>query len=228
MSSETVRLEGFNASLKGQRIWIVGQAHTVGSLVLNRLSQVEEDFLGRGRKILCIQNPRDIAMRWSQKIPWDAVFRIRETQDMRLAATYIQNSIKPLRVIWIGDEPPLTFLSVCSSPDICLLGASTQNPRMSWSAIFWDSSCLQATVEEGLTPRMGSAFVSSLKLASVLHELKVSSVGFVWSSINETDKRGCVYWCDFEDAGKHSAPTIEPIEAIEYLKDLTLFLEKRF
>lgn len=228
MSSDTVRLEGFNSSLKGQRVWLVGPSNRIGNMMLHRLSQVEEEFLGRGRRILLLQNSREIPMRWSQKVQWDATFRIREAQDLRLAATYIQNSIKPLRIVWIGEEPPLSLLSICSSPDICFLGAGANNPRMGWSAIFWDSSSPQNIIEETLSAKMGSPYVASLKLGSVLSELKASQVGFVWSLINESEKTGSVYWCDYEEDRKDSNLTMEPKEAVECLREIASFLDKRF
>ena len=226
--SDVVRLEGFNSSLKGQKVWLIAPPNRIGALIQNRLAQAEEECVGRGRKILIVQNSRDIPMQWAQKIHWDAQYKIREAQDLRLAATYIQNSIKPLRIVWIGEEPPLTLLTLCTSPDICFLGTGVSTPRMAWSAIFWDSLCPQSIIEEVLHAKMGSPYVTSLKIGSVLSELKASQVGFVWSVINESEKTGSVYWCDFEEDGKDSTLSIEPKEAVEWLREIATFLEKRF
>jgi hypothetical protein len=200
MTDAVIRLEGFAANLKGQRIWVCGPGATLGQQVQNRLAALEEELLGRGRKVLLIQNARDIPMMWSNKIQWDATFRIRETQDLRLALTYIQNTAKPVRVVWIGDEPPLALLSALSHPEITLIAASTSLPRLQWSAIFWHTTSEQAKIEEGLAPRIGSSALNAMNLSSILRELKASQVGLVWSSIGESDKKGTAYWYDAEEA----------------------------
>jgi len=220
-----VRLEGFSAPLKGQKIWICGTRDTLGTQILNRLSALEEELLNRGRKVLILQNQRDISLRWSQQIQWDATFRIKDAQDLRLAATYIQNAAKPMRVVWIGDEPPSALMSAMASTDITFLVASTQNPRASWNAIFYHPTLTQNFIEEGLTPRMGSSQVQKLNIHSVLRELQASNVGLVWSSIGETDKFGGVYWNDLEETT--NAP-FDPREAIDHLKEVSEFLRLKF
>lgn len=221
-----VRLEGFSAPLKGQKIWICGTRDTLGAQILNRLASLEEELLNRGRKVLIIQNQRDISLRWSQQIQWDASFRIKDAQDLRLAATYIQNAAKPVRVVWIGDEPPLALMNTMASTEITFLVASTQNPRASWNAIFYHPMLSQSFIEEGLTPRMGSSQVQKLNIHSVLRELQASDVGLVWSSIGESDKSGGVYWNDLEEASSNTS--FDPREAIEHLKEMSDFLKAKF
>jgi hypothetical protein len=218
MNDTVVRLEGFAAPLKGQRIWLCGPAATLGKEVQNRLAVIEEELLGRGRKVLIQQNSRDIPMMWSNKVQWDATFRIRDTQDLRLALTYIQNAVKPVRVVWIGDEPPLALLTNLTSSEITLLVASTQTPRLQWSAIFWHTSSEQAKIEEGLGPRVGITALQGMNLPSVLRELKASQVGLVWSSIGESDKKGSVYWYDAEEAQQKT--TMEPSEMATLLHEI--------
>jgi hypothetical protein len=156
--------------------------------MISRLSAVEEELLNRGRKVLILQNVRDISMRWSQKIQWDAVFRIRDTQDLRLAMTYIQNvSVKPVRVVWIGDEPPMPILSFMQKQEVTFLVGSTSVPRGSWSAIFWHNSADEKEIQDGLQNRPGS----QINLSQVLKELRAVSAGLVWSCIGET---GSLYW----------------------------------
>ena len=218
MNDTVVRLEGFAAPLKGQRIWVCGPAATLGQQVQSRLALLEEELLGRGRKVLIVQNSRDIPMSWSHKVQWDATFRIKETQDLRLALTYIQNAAKPVRVVWIGDEPPLALLTNLASPDITLMAASTQTPRLQWSAIFWHTTTDQAKIEEGLGPRIGISALQSMNLSSVLRELKASQVGLVWSSIGESDKKGTAYWYDAEEAVQKT--TMEPKEMSALLHEI--------
>lgn len=218
MNDTVVRLEGFAANLKGQRFWVCGPAETLGKQIQSRLTVLEEELLGRGRKVLLVQNTRDIPMYWSNKIQWDATFRMRETQDLRLALTYIQNSIKPVRVVWVGDEPPAALLTALTHPEITFIGASTATPRLQWSAIFWHTTCDQAKIEEGLGPRIGTATLHGMNLPSILRELKASQVGLVWSSIGETDKKGSAYWYDSEEAS--SITTLEPKEMSALLHEI--------
>ena len=129
---------------------------------------------------------------------------------MRLALTYIQNAVKPVRVVWVGDEPPLALLTALTHPEITFIAASTATPRLQWSAIFWHTTCEQAKIEEGLGPRIGVAALQGMNLSAILRELKASQVGLVWSSIGESDKKGTAYWYDAEE----TAPTtmMEPKE----------------
>jgi hypothetical protein len=221
-----VRLEGFSAPLKGQKIWICGTRDTLGKQILNRLAVVEEELLNRGRKVLIVQNQRDISLRWSQSIQWDATFRIRDALDLRLAATYIQNANKPVRVVWIGDEPPSALMTAMSSTDITFIVASTQNPRATWNAIFYHPTLSQSFIEDGLNPRMGQSQVQKLNVHSVLRELQASDVGLVWSTIGESDKSGSVYWNDLEDAA--TSIQFDPRESIDHLKEISEFLRAKF
>ena len=213
--SDVLRLEGFNANVKSQRIWICGKANTLGQQIISRLSAVEEELLNRGRKVLILQNVRDISMRWSQKIQWDAVFRIRDTQDLRLAMTYIQNvSVKPVRVVWIGDEPPMPVLSFMQKQEVTFLVGSISVPRGSWSAIFWHSSADEKEIQDGLQNRPGS----QINLSQVLKELRAVSAGLVWSCIGET---GSLYWYDSEENGttNHIMDTRDIVESLKEVVD---------
>lgn len=218
MNDTVVRLEGFAAPLKGQRIWVCGPNAKLGQQIQTRLSILEEELLGRGRKVLIMQNTRDIPMGWSNKIQWDATFRIKETQDLRLALTYVQNAAKPVRVVWIGDEPPLALLTNLTSQEITLIAGSTTVPRLQWSAIFWHPSSEQSKIEEGLGPRVGIVALQQMNLPSVLRELKASQVGLVWSSIGESDKKGSVYWYDAEEP--HQKTMMEPTEMAVLLHEI--------
>lgn len=212
--SDTIRLEGFAAPLKGQRLWVCGPAETLGKQIQNCLAILEEELINRGRKVLVIQNAKDFPMMWSNKIQWDATFRIKETQDLRLALTYIQNAVKPVRVVWVGEEPPAAVLTAINSPEITFIGAGTTTPRLPWTAVFWHTTCEQAKIEEGLAPRLGSQGLGALNLSSVLRELKATQVGLVWSSIGESDKTGSVYWYDSEEANQQTNMTPADMSAL--------------
>ena len=215
--TDIFRLEGFSSPLKGQRIWLYGTRDTLASQIIDCLGIVEEEVLNRGRKVLIVQGAREVPLRGIQ---WDATFRVKETQDLRLAVTYIQNAVKPVRVVWLGDEPPSTVLNVVQ--EATFIVGSTALPRGSWSAIFWHPSASQAQIEEGLSPRMG---VQKLNLPSVLRELNASGVGLVWSLIKESEKSGSIYWYDLSESKEH-VKRFDPLEAIETLKEVSQYLQK--
>jgi hypothetical protein len=50
--------------------------------------------------------------------------------------------------------------------------------------------------ESLLIRKMGSARATAVSVGTILKELRASNVGLVWSSIEESDKVGGVYWFD--------------------------------
>lgn len=223
--SDVVRLEGFSTPLKGRTLWLCGSTTTLEQLVMNRLAVLEEELLSRGRTILMLHNTQSIPLRWTHKVKWDAVFRIRDSQDLRLAVSYTQNTAKPARVVWIGDEPPIALQAAFANSDVTFIVGSITFPRGNWGAIFWHPSAEQKQIEDALAPRIGIPTVQRLNLSSVLRELRASNVGLVWSSIEESDKHGTCYWYDAEETGTVS--TFEPVEAAEILRDVAEFLLKK-
>ncbi len=167
-------------------------------------------------------------MRAIQKMKWDAVFRVRDTHDLRIAASYIQNATKPSRIVWVGDEPPAAFLTVLNDPEMTFICCSTGNPKlMVWTAIYWDISVIeQKTIEEALLHRLGLSGMTSLNLPALLKELKAFELSLVWSSIGESNKAGGVYWVDTNES-KSGPETIQAGEAVEYLRDVIALLEKQ-
>jgi hypothetical protein len=223
--SDVVRLEGFSTPLKGQTLWLCGTAATLEKQIMNRLAVLEEELLGRGRTILMLHNTLSIPLRWTHKVKWDSVFRIRDSPDLRLAVSYIQNTVKPVRVVWIGDEPPIALQAALANSDITFIVGSITYPRGNWGAIFWHPSAEQKQIEDALAPRIGIPAIQRLNLVSVLRELRASDVGLVWSSIGESDKHGTCYWYDAEETG--TVNTFEPVEAAEILRDVAEYLLKK-
>lgn len=223
--ADIVRLEGFSTPLKGHTLWLCGSPTTLEQLVTNRLAVLEEELLGRGRTILMLHNTSAIPLRWTQKIKWDAVFRIRDSHDLRLAVSYTQTTAKPVRVVWIGDEPPMAVATAFANSDVTFIVGSITYPRGSWGAIFWHPSAEQKQIEDALAPRIGLPAVQKLNLGSILRELRASNVGLVWSSIEESDKHGTCYWYDAEETGTVS--TFEPADAAEVLREVAEFLSKK-
>lgn len=212
---DTVRVEGFGSSLKGQKVWIVGDEH----LVPNRLHVLEMELLGRGRRILLLADGRKVIPRWASKIEWDAVFKIRDALDLRLALTYVANAAKPLRIVWIGEEPTQVVLSKLHVQDSTFLGYGNNKPQQPWDCIFFSGGQDKTKIEDALMARMGSAKLSHFNLQSVLPELRAAKAGLVWSSLGEPERSGHLYWYDIAEGDPPSEP-FDMTEAAGFLREL--------
>lgn len=212
---DTVRVEGFGSSLKGQKLWIVGDEH----LLPNRLHLVEQELLGRGRRVLLLADGRKHIPKWSLQIEWDAVFKVRDSLDLRLALTYIANATKPLRIVWIGDEPSPAIMSKLHVPESTFIGFGNNKPQQAWDYIFFSGVLDKTRVEDVLMSRMGSAKLSHFNLSSVIPELRAAKAGLVWSSVGETDRTGHLYWYDIAE-GEPPAEPFDMTEAGNFLRDL--------
>lgn len=212
---ETVRVEGFGSSLRGEKLWMVGSE----SLLPNRLHVLDQELLGRGRKVLVLADGRKHTPRWATKVEWDAIFHIRDGVDLRLAITYVANGVKPMRVVWCGDEPSQAILKAMVVPEVTFLGHGATRPKGEWNAIFFSGDQEANRIEETLLSRMGSAKLAQLNLKSVVSELRAAKAGLVWSLIGEPDKVGAVYWYDISEGEPPSEP-LNPTETAEFLRDL--------
>ncbi len=212
---DTVRVEGFGSSLKGQKLWIVGDEH----LLPNRLHVLDQELLGRGRRVLILADTRKHLPRWCLTIEWDAVFKVRDPLDLRLALTYIANAAKPLRIVWLGDEPTPVIMSKLHVQDTTFLGFGNNKPQQHWDAIFFTGGLDKTKIEDVLMPRMGSAKLSHFNLPSVLPELRAARAGLVWSSLGESEKSGHLYWYDIAE-GEGSSEPFDMTEAASFLREL--------
>ncbi len=212
---DTVRVEGFGSSLKGQKLWIIGDEH----LLPNRLHVLEQELLGRGRRVLLIADGRKHIPKWSLQIEWDAVFKIRDSLDLRLALTYIANAAKPVRIVWIGDEPTPAVMSKLHVPESTFLGFGNNKPQQHWDAIFFSGLLEKSRIEDALMTRMGSAKLSHFNLSSVIPELRAAKAGLVWSSVGESERSGHLYWYDIAEGEPPSEP-FDMTEAASFLREL--------
>ena len=213
---DTVRVEGFSSTLRGNKIWVVGDE----KLVPNRLHVVEQELLGRGRKVLITTEIRKHLPKWAQGHDWDATFRIHDANDLRLALTYVANATRPIRVVWLGEEPSPQVLERLTQKDVTFIGYGSVHPRDGWDAIFFPSSMDPSRIEETLISRMGSAKLSHFNLRSVLPELKAVKAGLVWSNLGESEKAGSLYWYDIAE-GEAPQPNFDWTEAVTFLRDLS-------
>jgi hypothetical protein len=212
---ETIRVEGFGSSLKGQKLWIVGDEH----LLPNRLHVLEQELLGRGKRVLLLADGRKHLPKWCLPIEWDAVFKVRDALDLRLALTYIANVSKPIRIVWLGDEPTSAVMSKLHVPDSTFIGYGNNKPQQAWDCIFFSGLLEKMKIEDALMTRMGSAKLSHFNLTSVIPELRVARAGLVWSSIGESERSGHLYWYDIAEGEPPSEP-FDMTEAANFLREL--------
>ena len=222
----TLRLEGFSESLRGRRIYCVSNTPTRGRQFLkSRMAVLDTEVAHRGRKVLVFQGPV-APPKWLVQLGWDATFHARDVNDLKLAMTYIQHTARPTRIVWGGTEPAASVMNLLMRMEgITLIGVGTSAPsHPDWQAIFWPSEAVQEEVEPAVQGRLGPTGVTGLR--SILKELQGSQVGLVWSSIEESDKRGALYWYDPSE-GVEADTQIDYAEAADTLTDIAAFLRRR-
>ena len=212
---ESIQIEGFESSVKSKKLWFVGDEE----LLLRRLNVFHTEILARG-KFVCIQADYHVPLpKCFLKFAWDAVFRIKDTQDLRLALTYMTNATKPITVVWIGEEMPAAVFQRLGDATIFGLGGRSYIPKGAWDVLFFPSELQAHHVEEMLLTRMGPAKIKTMNLRSVLAELRTAKASLVWSKIDDPDTGGYVYWIDALE-GQMPEEKMTPQESAQFLRDL--------
>ena len=203
--SADIRLEGFAEHLKNKRVYCVSAEASLPLIVRSYIATLDTEVAHRGRKALFIQEGAQ-AMPWLLRMKWDAIFYLRESQDLRLALTYVVNAAKPVRIVWAGGEPSsAVFQNIAKHDSISLFGFGAAAPQsLDWDAIFWKGVEAEQ-IEPVLHARLGIQTTDKYHLKTVLKELKSSELALVWSSIGESDKRGSLYWLDPSEGSSQTA-----------------------
>jgi hypothetical protein len=211
----TLNLEGFAETLKGHRLFCVGTKN-LATLVRSRMALIDTEVAHRGRKILCVQEG-STQTGWLLRMKWDAIFCIREAQDLRLALTYITNCTKPARVVWGGEPSATVFQALARCDGLTLIGFGATPPRLQeWDTIFWSHDAVYDEIEPCLMARLGALNTGKYNLRSVLKEIQASEVGLAWSNIGDSDKRGSLYW--FDPSEGLTGAIYSPQEAVDILR----------
>lgn len=220
----TLRLEGFSESLRGRRCFCVSASPAQSQLFLKgRLATLNTEVAHRGRKILVYQGP--VVPKWIVQLGWDAFFHVKDVHDMKLALTSVQHATRPTRIVWAGVEPSPSVMTVLVKMEgVTVLGLGASAPNSSeWQAIFWSPDVAQEDVEPVIQSRMGQTGLTGLR--SVLKELRGSQVGLVWSTIDETEKRGALYWYDPSE-GAEQGQQLDLAEAAATLTEVIAYLRR--
>lgn len=200
--------------MKSKKLWFVGDEE----LLMRRLAIFHTEILARG-KFVCIVADSHISMPKSfLKFQWDAVFRIKDTQDLRLALTYLTNATKPITVVWVGDEMPPAVFQRLPEATVLALGSRSYIPKEAWDALFFSSDVQIHHIEEILATRMGPK-LKHINLRSILTELRTARASLVWSKIDDSDKTGSIYWIDALE-GQFPEEKLSPEETANFLRDL--------
>jgi len=222
--TDTIRLEGFSESLRGRRAWVVGTSVSLRGFLTSLVYGLDQEVSHRGRKMLILYGASTVVPRWLHLLGWDIVIRVRETIDLRLAMTVMQNEVKPVRIVWWGDEPPASVLGpIADAKDVSFLGAGPVAPKggagaaAGYDAVFWAPDIPFPDVERGVQARAAQAFPN---LRAVHKELQSSEIALVWSSIGESDKRGALYWVDPKEGVESVGTGLDAQETAEVLRGL--------
>ena len=224
--SDTIHLEGYSSSLRKQKIFCISESVQSLDIMFQGLYKQYSEEVLRRNKVVCFFS--DIYIKhhpkWLQEVHCDAIFYIRDNNDLRLAATFIQHTTKPLCILWYGNDLPLSLFNLWSSSnkeDITLLIGGTTISRADYTSIFWSTKSSYDEIHPIILYKMGP---KNMDLKLIIQECKASEVSIVWSSFGESDKNGSLFWFDFSSV-KNSGPHINYTHASEYLRTLADALE---
>ena len=199
-AAEPLRLEGFDVPLRGHRTLLVGGQECW----LQRLMVLESEALYKGRSVLVIQETqRGSGREWPSLMRrrWDAVFRLRESFDAQMLATYVQNAGKPVRICWVfpqngGGEIPRALWSRWAKQDITLLGCTETGVigGVEWECILFPLRAEQQLVDRVLATRGSGS--SGIRVRDHLAEIASSGAALAWTNIDEKSIGGALYWYD--------------------------------
>jgi len=217
MSDLTIQLEAYSAPIRKQKIFCVGDINIMDKMYHGIFNMYSEELLRRHKVVIVFSDtyikhqPKNL-----KNIFIDATFRIRDNQDLRLAYTYIQHCIKPLIVIWYGNDIPNVIYQ--NKEDITLITGGLV-PNNQNTSIFFSTKSSYNEVYSILKSKM-----KDIDFKTILNETKASDVSLVWSSIGESNKDGSLYWFDYNTI-KGVQPEINYAQASEYLRNLADVLD---
>jgi len=220
-----LRIEGFDGEIRGHRSLVIGKEDDW----ITRINALESEALYKGRSILVIHEPiRGASSAGAQILRkrWDAVFRVRDTFDAQMLATYVANAAKPVRILWHGThEIPRALWQKWDKVDVSLVACSKGGEPLGceWEAIFFPLENTAAFTERVLGMRGSGMRSLASNVSGYLTE--IADNGSVLVSFNNGEKAiGSLYWYDTrENRDKNS---INKAEAVSMLEEVRGFLGK--
>ena len=221
-----LRIEGFDGEIRGHRSLVIGKECDW----LSRIHALESEALYKGKSILVIHEPIRGTSTVSAQIlrrRWDSVFRIRETFDAQMLATYIANSPKPVRVLWHGtSEIPRNLWQKWDKIDVSLVGCSKGGEPLGceWEAIFFPLENTPAFTERVLGMRGSGMKSLASNVSAYLTEIADNGAALVWSAIGEKDSRGTLYW--YDPAENQEKNIISKTDAVNMLEEISGWINR--
>ena len=140
--TDTIHMEGYPHPLRKQKIYVIGETSVLDTYFQSIFQTYSDELLHR-HKVVVIFSDAYIKHqpRWCKEIFSDAVFRVRDNQDLRLAATYIQHTSKPLCVIWYSSDIPSVMVQnlLQSKDDITFITGGTNIVKQDYTSVFWNT-----------------------------------------------------------------------------------------
>jgi hypothetical protein len=216
-----MRIESLDVPFRGHRTLVVGSVE----LALQRFSLLESSSAYKGKNILVIQEGQEVALGHPLifRKRWDCTFRVKDSFDMQLLATYVSNAPKPSRVFWLtvgnsGDIPRALWSRW--NHDISLIGCSEAGSigGCEWERILFPLGYAVEKVERVLHGR-GSGIVALLKdLKEHWTELLDAKAAVAWVSSTNS-----IHWYDPVE-NVYDAPLYTKEEAAAVLQSLASWI----
>lgn len=227
--ADTIHLEGYSAPLRKQKLFCISESAQHLDIMYQGLYKTYSEEVLRRNKLVVIFS--DIYVKhhpkWLDHYHVDAQYRIRDNNDLRLAATFIQHTSKPLSIIWYGHDLPMSLFNIWSAShhkdDITLITGGSTITRADYTSIFWSTKSSYDDIHSVVLYKMGP---KNMDLKLIIQECKASEVSLVWSLFGESDKTGSLFWFDFNSV-KNTGPHINYTQASEYLRTLADALESK-
>ena len=211
---DTIHLESYSTPLRKQKIYCMGDLHSLDKMFYELFNTYSEEVLGRNKVLFVFS---DVYVKhtpkWLKNIYYDSIFRVKESKDLQLAYTYIQNCTKPLLIIWYSSEiQNVIYQNIRNAKDdITLISGSSTPSKYDYTSIFFTT---KSTYEE-VSSAIGG---TKIDIRSLLTETKASNVSLVWLA-----EEKALYWIDLTP----TSPTINYGQASEYLRTLADVLETK-
>jgi hypothetical protein len=219
MNETTIQLEAYSIPIRKQKIYCVGELKQVDKSISALLNMYCDEVIRRNKTVVIFSDSYlKHQPKFLRNIFIDAIFRVRDTQDLRLAYTFIQNTSKPLLIIWYGVSIPNVIFE--TKDDITLISGGLM-PENEYNSIFWNTTSSYDDVNSIIGLK-----IKDIDVKTILNETKASDVSLAWSSVGDSDKRGSLYWFDLNSI-KDIQPSINYDQASEYLRTLADALEMK-
>lgn len=212
-----MEIEAFDEPLRGKKVLVVGSI----DLALSRFSIVESTSLFKGKNILVISdngmtNPLLFRKRW------DVIFRLKDSFDLQMLATYVTHGAKPLRIFWSGTDVP-KGLTAKLIGDCTLIGFSETGTHAGceWDVILFPIGHAYDSMERCLLTRHQHIPFMLQRIKTHLGEIADSKAGIAWAV--DKGMPGSLFWYDPSE-GRQTIQPFTKEEASVLLQSISKWL----